>query len=80
MPYVEAKDGTQIFYKDWGQGKPIVFHHGWPLSSDDWDTQMLFLYSEDTELSASIAVAMGVQPRFRTATIWITTLQTPPQL
>ena len=42
MPYVEAKDGTQIFYKDWGQGKPIVFHHGWPLSSDDWDTQMLF--------------------------------------
>jgi non-heme chloroperoxidase len=42
MPYVEAQDGTQIFYKDWGRGKPIVFHHGWPLSSDDWDTQMLF--------------------------------------
>jgi non-heme chloroperoxidase len=42
MSYVETKDGVQIFYKDWGQGKPIVFHHGWPLSSDDWDTQMLF--------------------------------------
>ena len=42
MPYVETEDGTQIFYKDWGQGKPIVFHHGWPLSADDWDTQMLF--------------------------------------
>ena len=42
MPYAEAQDGTQIFYKDWGRGKPIVFHHGWPLSSDDWDTQMLF--------------------------------------
>jgi len=42
MPNVEAQDGTQIFYKDWGRGKPIVFHHGWPLSSDDWDTQMLF--------------------------------------
>jgi non-heme chloroperoxidase len=37
-----TKDGTQIFYKDWGRGQPIVFHHGWPLSADDWDSQMLF--------------------------------------
>lgn len=37
-----TKDGTQIFYKDWGTGQPIVFHHGWPLSSDDWDAQMLY--------------------------------------
>ena len=37
-----TKDGTEIYYKDWGQGQPIVFHHGWPLSSDDWDSQMLF--------------------------------------
>src|SRR6188768_2109263 len=37
-----TKDGTQIYYKDWGSGQPIVFHHGWPLSSDDWDPQMLF--------------------------------------
>jgi non-heme chloroperoxidase len=42
MSYVTTKDGTEIFYKDWGSGQPIVFHHGWPLSSDDWDTQMLF--------------------------------------
>lgn len=42
MPYVTTKDGTQIFYKDWGQGQPVMFHHGWPLSADDWDTQMLF--------------------------------------
>ena len=42
MSTVTTKDGVQIFYKDWGQGQPIVFHHGWPLSSDDWDTQMLF--------------------------------------
>jgi non-heme chloroperoxidase len=39
---VTTRDGAQIFYKDWGQGQPIVFHHGWPLSSDDWDAQMLF--------------------------------------
>lgn len=42
--FVQTKDGVDIFYKDWGpkDAQPIVFHHGWPLSSDDWDTQMLF--------------------------------------
>src|SRR3954465_328307 len=40
------KDGVQIYYKDWGTGQPIVFHHGWPLSSDDWDAQMLFFLSQ----------------------------------
>jgi len=42
MPHVTVPDGTQIFYKDWGSGRPIVFHHGWPLSSDEWDAQMMF--------------------------------------
>nr|USU33588.1 alpha/beta hydrolase [Methylobacterium sp. OTU13CASTA1] len=44
MAYVTTADGVEIFYKDWGprSAQPIVFHHGWPLSSDDWDTQMLF--------------------------------------
>ena len=42
MPLIKTEDGTEIFYKDWGSGQPIVFHHGWPLSSDDWDAQMLF--------------------------------------
>jgi non-heme chloroperoxidase len=42
MPSVTTKDGVEIFYKDWGEGQPIVFSHGWPLSADDWDTQMLF--------------------------------------
>jgi non-heme chloroperoxidase len=42
MPTITTKDGTQIFYKDWGTGQPIVFSHGWPLTADDWDTQMLF--------------------------------------
>jgi len=40
--FVKVPDGTEIFYKDLGEGQPIVFHHGWPLSSDDWDAQMLF--------------------------------------
>ena len=40
------KDGTQIYYKDWGTGQPIVFHHGWPLSSDDWDAQMLYFLGQ----------------------------------
>jgi non-heme chloroperoxidase len=42
MSTITTDDGTQIFYKDWGSGTPIVFHHGWPLSADDWDAQMLF--------------------------------------
>ena len=41
-PSITTTDGTEIFYKDWGTGQPIVFSHGWPLSADDWDTQMLF--------------------------------------
>ncbi len=40
--FIKTKDGVNIFYKDWGKGQPIVFHHGWPLSADDWDAQMLF--------------------------------------
>jgi non-heme chloroperoxidase len=42
MATITTKDGTTIFYKDWGKGQPIVFSHGWPLSADDWDGQMLY--------------------------------------
>jgi non-heme chloroperoxidase len=42
MPMIKTKDGAEIYFKDWGHGQPVVFHHGWPLSADDWDTQMLF--------------------------------------
>jgi non-heme chloroperoxidase len=42
MGMIKTSDGVEIFYKDWGTGQPIVFSHGWPLSADDWDTQMLF--------------------------------------
>jgi non-heme chloroperoxidase len=48
MPTITTKDGVAIFYKDWGpkDAQPIMFHHGWPLSSDDWDAQMLFFLSK----------------------------------
>ena len=48
MSFITTDDGTRIFYKDWGpkNAQPIVFHHGWPLSSDDWDAQMLFFLAQ----------------------------------
>ena len=46
MPTITTSDGIEIFYKDWGSGQPIVFSHGWPLSADDWDPQMLFFLSK----------------------------------
>lgn len=54
MPYVTTKDGVDIFYKDWGpkDARPIMFHHGWPLSSDDWDAQILFFLSKGFRIVA----------------------------
>src|SRR5258706_14302155 len=52
MSTITAKDGTTIYYKDWGSGQPIVFSHGWPLSADDWDAQMLFFLSHDYRVIA----------------------------
>src|SRR5215475_9015257 len=48
MAFITTADGTEIFYKDWGSkdAQPIVFHHGWPLSADDWDNQMMFFLGE----------------------------------
>ncbi|MEO5877475.1 MAG: alpha/beta hydrolase, partial [Streptosporangiaceae bacterium] len=40
MTFIDAEDGTQIFYKDWGTGQPVVFSHGWPLNADAWDDQL----------------------------------------
>jgi non-heme chloroperoxidase len=54
MSMLTTKDGAQIFYKDWGPNgaQPVVFHHGWPLSSDDWDAQMLFFLSKGNRVVA----------------------------
>ena len=48
MPFITTRDGTEIFYKDWGRkdAQPIVFHHGWPLTSDDWDAQLMFFLNK----------------------------------
>ena len=46
MPTITTPDGVEIFYKDWGSGQPIVFSHGWPLSSDDWDAQLMFFLAQ----------------------------------
>jgi non-heme chloroperoxidase len=53
MGTVRTTDGVEIFYKDWGSGQPIVFSHGWPLSSDDWDAQMLFFVNHGFRVVAS---------------------------
>jgi hypothetical protein len=50
--YVTSSDGTEIFYKDWGSGQPVVFSHGWPSSADDWDTQMLFFLNTGSRVIA----------------------------
>src|ERR1700753_3902339 len=44
--YVVTQDGTEIYFKDWGSGQPLFFHHGWPLSADDWDAQMMFFLAQ----------------------------------
>src|SRR6202000_3208366 len=59
MNTVTTSDGTEIFFKDWGEGQPIVFSHGWPLSADDWDTQMLFFLQNGYRVVASDRRAHG---------------------
>jgi non-heme chloroperoxidase len=64
--FVKVSDGTEIFYKDLGEGQPIVFHHGWPLSSDDWDAQMLFFLRTATASSRTTGADTAAPRRRRT--------------
>ena len=73
MPTITTKDGIEIFYKDWGSGQPIVFSHGWPLSADDWDTQMLFFRATASASSPMTGAATAARARSGAATTWITT-------
>ena len=65
MPTLTTHDGIEIFYKDWGSGQPIVFHHGWPLSSDEWDAQMLFFVEQGFRVVAHDRRGHG-----RSAQVW----------
>jgi len=63
MSTITSKDGTEIYYKEWGEGPVVTFSHGWPLSSDAWDGQMLFSRRTDIESSRMTVVVMADQAR-----------------
>ncbi len=70
MSTITTNDGTRIFYKDWGpkDAQAIVFHHGWPLSADDWDNQMMFFRDKAFASSPMIAAATVAPTRPTPAT------------
>jgi non-heme chloroperoxidase len=73
MGTITSTDGTEIFYKDWGSGQPIVFSHGWPLSADDRDTPMLFFLHHGYRVIAMTGAGTDAPRRPATATTWTTT-------
>jgi len=79
MGTITTTDGTEIFYKDWGSGQPIVFSHGWPLSADDWDTQMLYFLRHGYRVIAMTGAGTAARRRAAMATTWTTTPTTWPQ-
>ena len=76
MGTITTTDGTEIFFKDWGSGQPVVFSHGWPLSGDNWDTQMISSCCAATASSRTTAGATDARRRPTAVTIWIITPMT----
>jgi pimeloyl-ACP methyl ester carboxylesterase len=80
MGIVTTKDGVEIFYKDWGNGQPIVFSQGWPLSADDWNAQLLFFLNHGYRVIAHDRRGHGRSLRKSpTVTTWTTLLTTLPR-
>ncbi len=69
MSTITTKDGTEIYYKDWGKGPVVTFSHGWPLNADAWDGQMLFLAQNGYRASRTIGAAMGARAKRHPTTI-----------
>ena len=70
MPTIVTRDGTEIYYKDWGSGPPVVFSHGWPSTADSWEAQMLFLAARGYRCIATTAVGTADRASPGTATRW----------
>ena len=64
MSSITTKDGTQIYYKDWGSGPPVVFSHGWPLSADAWEDQMVFLAAQGYRCIAHDRASPGMETKW----------------
>jgi non-heme chloroperoxidase len=73
MPTVTTADGTEIYYKDWGQGQPVVLSHGWPLNADSWEAQQLYLAENGFRAIAHDRRGHGRSAQVWTATTWTTT-------
>ncbi len=78
MSTFTTKDGTQIYYKDWGTGPVVSFSHGWPLSADAWEAQMFHLASTAFAASRTTGAATGAPASPGTATTWTPTPTTSP--
>ena len=79
MDTITTSDGTEIFYKDWGSGQPIVFSHGLPRSADEWDTQLLFFLQHGYRVIAHAGEGADARPRPATGTTWTKTPTTWPR-